>query len=191
MSALFEHQVAASLSSALGISGKKFGQVFAAEVFRDFFIRLNASKVRTMVVHIVEAEARDVARLIGFLEIGGHASRVHRHEYIGGYTTSTIDHAAVRGEIFLPRCLDAVAIVKFSVLHALQEVHFVGGFIAGSIGLLQAAARGCIVSGLRQSYHTAVAKVDRHLHEALAKTASANNRGAVVVLEGCGKDFTG
>ena len=69
LSALFEHQVAATLSSALGKGGKQFGEIFAAQVFRDFFIRLGVQKVRTMIVHIVEAEARYVARLIGFLEI--------------------------------------------------------------------------------------------------------------------------
>ena len=40
-SALFEHEVAASLSPAFGIGGKEFGQIFTAQVFRDFIIRLD------------------------------------------------------------------------------------------------------------------------------------------------------
>ena len=85
--------------------------------------------------------------------------------------------------------LDAVLREELAVLIARHEVLLVFGVFTVGVGFLYASSRRRVVSGDGQANHASVGESDLLLDESLAERAAPDDRRAVVVLHGAGKDF--
>ena len=85
--------------------------------------------------------------------------------------------------------LHAVGIEHLPVPVAIVDV--VGIILAAGVGLLDASAGRCVITGDGNAEAAAVIEIERLLHEALPERTAADYPASVVILDGSGEDFAG
>ena len=117
---------------------------------------------------------------------------VERYENVGHDASASIHRAMTAQCLTLQRVgkVYRVCRVELAMLVSFLDVHSVVLLVALGVGLLNASTRRCVVVSHGEAYHRAIVKLDRALHESLAKRAATYDGAAVLVLH-CTRQYLG
>ena len=139
-----------------------------------------------MVVHIAQCPLVNEVVAAQRTVVGRVSGCVERHKYVGHNATATIHGTPLyQGFVHLGRVkVYAVNASQLTTGVALFKILVVLTLLTLGVGLLNAAARGCVIVRHGEAYHRTVGQVDGTLYESLAKGATANDGATVVILYG-------
>ena len=186
---LLYHEVASLQSVFVGIVGEFLHRVLLHEIVGKLLHFGEVVHLQSVVVGIGECKLQYESAHRRLLIIGSDVQRVLRYEDVGSDTTTSIHRSAYRRVIHLARVLNAVLREEFSVLVSHEDVLLVALLVAHGVGFLYASSRGSVVACDGEPYHRPVVEWYGLLHESLAKRASSDDCGTVVVLHCAGEDF--